>query len=305
MAFRGRLSHGLRMLPGFPGAGTASAHASSAPRPGSDAWTVAVLAAADRLAEAARTSQPGAPVRDLIGGDDIGTAYAVQREVVGRRVAAGAVVVGRKIGLTSAAVQRQLDVHEPDFGVLLDDMDVSGRDVVPYRLLLQPRAEAEIAFVLARDLPADPDAVDRAVVEAAVEFAVGAIEIVDSRVADWDIHIADTVADNASGGLYVLGDIRLGLDEVVPREVEMTLSVDGEVVSSGRGTACLGDPVDALLWLARTAAAYGDPLRAGQVVLSGALGPIARVPPGAEVRAEMSSLGPVAVRFSSASATTP
>jgi 2-keto-4-pentenoate hydratase len=266
------------------------------PAAGSAAGHTAVAAAARRLSIAAATGTPCAPVRDLLGSDDVDLAYAVQRLLTGERLAAGARVTGRKIGLTSPAVQHQLGVDRPDSGVLFADMDVSATDPVPSGRLLQPKAEAEIAFVLGADL--DAGNLDVAAVRAAVDHAVAALEIVDSRVAGWDITIVDTVADNASSGLYVLGDRRLSLDDVEPAEVSMRLYADGELASEGTGAACLGDPLNALLWLARTARDHGDPLRAGQVVLSGALGPMVPAPPGARIRAEISSLGSVRATFS-------
>ncbi|MGW5657346.1 2-keto-4-pentenoate hydratase [Streptomyces humi] len=257
----------------------------------------AVAEAATRLTEAARGHRPCAPVRDLLGPTDISLAYAVQRRVIGERIAAGARVVGRKIGLTSESVQRQVGVDRPDFGVLLDDMDVSALPSVPSGRLLQPRVEAEIAFVLAADLDTDDLDLDR--VRSAVGYAVAALEIVDSRVTGWDIAITDTVADNASSGLFVLGRQRVGPGEFTPRDVTMRLYADGELASQGNGAACLGDPLAALLWLARTAREFGDPLRAGQVVLSGALGPLVPTPPGITVRAEMTGgLGSVTATFS-------
>ncbi|MFI6585980.1 2-keto-4-pentenoate hydratase [Embleya sp. NPDC050493] len=255
----------------------------------------AVRAAAERLLAAAETGRPCAPVRDLIGPDDLAAAYAVQRRVVDDRLARGARVVGRKIGLTSAAVQRQLGVDQPDFGVLFDDMGYAVGDVVPYRAVLQPRVEAEIAFVLGADLADGP--LDRAHVHDAIDHAVAALEICGSRVADWDIRFADTVADNASSGAYVLGTVRKSLGELVPREVAMTMTIGGDVVSTGTGTACLGDPVEAVAWLARQARDLGDPLRAGQLVLSGALGPMRPVVPGDTVRADITGLGTVAIDF--------
>ena len=256
----------------------------------------AVAEAAVRLTRAGRDHKPCAPVRDLLGATDISLAYAVQQRIIGDRIAAGARVVGRKIGLTSESVQRQVGVDRPDFGVLLDDMDVTGLPAVPSDRLLQPRVEAEIAFVLAEDLDEDELDVDR--VRAAVGYAVAALEIVDSRVADWDIAITDTVADNASSGLFVLGQQRIGPYEFTPRDVTMRLYAHDELASAGDGAACLGDPLAALLWLARTAREFGDPLRAGQVVLSGALGPLVPTPPGITVRAELSGLGSVTATFS-------
>ncbi|MEU9345270.1 fumarylacetoacetate hydrolase family protein [Streptomyces sp. NPDC048278] len=256
----------------------------------------AIGAAAERLLAATAERRPCAPVRDLLGPVDVDGAYQVQRRLVDVRLAEGAVVSGRKIGLTSPAVQRQLGVDQPDFGVLFADMDVSAHAEVPMSRLLQPKAEAEIAFVLAADL--DGDDLSPADVRAAVAFAAPALEIVDSRIAGWDITLTDTVADNASSGLYVLGEARLSLDAFEPRAATMRMYLDDVLVSEGNGAACLGDPLNALLWLARTARAYGEPLRAGQVVLSGALGPMAAVTPGVTVRAEISALGTVSATFS-------
>lgn len=256
----------------------------------------AIRIAAERLLAAADKRDPCAPVRDVLGAVDVDGAYQVQRRLTELRIAEGAVVSGRKIGLTSPAVQRQLGVDQPDFGVLFADMDVSGRAEVPMSRLLQPKAEAEIAFVLATDL--DGDDIGPADVRASVAYATPALEIVDSRIADWDISITDTVADNASSGLYVLGESRLPLKAFEPRAATMRMYADDTLVSEGNGAACLGDPLNALLWLARTARAYGEPLRAGQVVLSGALGPMVSVCPGTTVFAEISNLGTVSATFS-------
>jgi 2-keto-4-pentenoate hydratase len=253
--------------------------------------------AARRLLDAARSATPCPPVRDLIGADDIAAAYAVQRELTCRREQAGARIVGHKIGLTSAAVQRQLGVDQPDFGVLFDDMDVSSLDPVPIGGLLQPRIEAEVAFLLRADLTGE---ISPAGVRAAVGVMAPALEIVDSRIAGWDISIADTIADNASSGLFVLGPERVRLDALDPVEIQMELAVDGAVVSKGSGAACLGDPLAALAWLAGAARDLDDPLRAGQVVLSGALGPMVPVLPGMRVTATLSGLGTVSTRFGDA-----
>jgi 2-keto-4-pentenoate hydratase len=256
---------------------------------------------ADRLTDAATRREPCRPVRDLIRSGDVELAYAVQRTLTDRRVHAGAAVTGRKIGLTSKAVQQQLGVHEPDFGVLFDDMAVDESTPVPSELLLQPKAEAEIAFVLSSDLADGEVSLER--VRAAIGYAAVSLEIVDSRIARWDITYVDTVADNASSGLYVLGSQQLTLDEFEPSEVAMTMRLDGEVSSTGTGAACLGDPLNAVAWLARTALRFGDPLLAGQVILSGALGPMIAVGPGSQVHAEITgkngdSLGSVSATFS-------
>ncbi|OHV25693.1 2-keto-4-pentenoate hydratase [Parafrankia soli] len=252
--------------------------------------------AAARLAQAARTGIPCAPVRDLIGADDIDLAYAVQRQLTQQRLGEGGRIVGRKIGLTSPAVQAQLGVDRPDFGVLFADMDVSARSAIPSGRLLQPKTEAEVAFVLRADLAGGP--LDDTQVRGAVAYAVAALEIVDSRIAGWDITFGDTVADNASSGLFVLGDTRLTLDRFAPVDVPMTMQLNGEIVSRGSGAACLGDPLRALAWLARTARDLGDSLRAGDVVLSGALGPMIPTPPGSVVVADLGPLGSVSATFS-------
>jgi 2-keto-4-pentenoate hydratase len=257
-------------------------------------------AAVARLATAQETRVPCPAVRDLIGTDDLAAAYAVQQGLVRRRLDAGATVVGRKIGATSEAVQTQLGVDQPDFGYLLHDMDVSaGLDGGPVsmRTLVQPRVEAEVAFVLSRDVGTDDEEITLESVRDAVDVAVPALEIVDSRIEDWDIGFTDTVADNASSGLFVVGRDGRHLGEVEPREVTMELSINGEVRSSGNGAACLGDPLEALRWLAVQAQRFGDPLRAGQVVLSGALGPFVPFDAGDRVEATISGFAPLVVEF--------
>lgn len=260
--------------------------------------THAVLAAADRLERASSSGIACEPVADLIGPSDIAGAYAVQQVVTERRIAAGARLVGRKIGLTSAAVQRQIGVDRPDFGVLFEDMHYDDGQTIPFDRLLQPKAEGEIAFRLGRDLddPAlvsGPDAV-----RSAIDAALPAVEIVDSRIASWRIGITDTVADNASSGVYVLGTNATPLTGFRPVDATMTMRRNGTVVSEGTGRDCLGDPVEALLWLARTALEIGSPLRAGDLVLSGALGPMVDVHPGDVIEVAIEPLGTLTARFS-------
>jgi 2-keto-4-pentenoate hydratase len=267
----------------------------------------AVTAAVERLSQAQATRVPCAPVRDLIGTDDLPTAYSVQQGLVQARLAAGATVVGRKIGATSEAVQNQLGVDQPDFGYLLDEMDVSdaardGGGAISMRSLLQPRVEAEVAFRLGLDIDVPEDQITLEYVRAAVDVAMPALEIVDSRIADWNIKFTDTVADCASSALFVVGtDARPlsapGVDGCEPVEVEMSLTINGEVRSSGNGAACLGDPLEALRWLAVQAARFGDPLRAGHLILSGALGPFVPFAPGDLVEASVSGFDTLSVRF--------
>ena len=267
----------------------------------SSTTTDAASAAAEQLLAAARTATPCPPVRTLLPDNTVATGYAVQSLLTRAALEAGRTVTGRKIGLTSPAVQAQLGVDQPDFGVLFDDMACGQDTPVEITRLLQPRIEAEIAFVLGADL--DRDDIDERTARAAVAQVVPALEIVDSRVAGWDITIVDTVADNASSGLYVLGDDRHVLGDTDLREVTMTLTgAGGEVLSSGTGAACLGDPVTALVWLARTSREYGHPLRAGEVVLSGALGPMTPVAPGDAFTAVLSGLGEVRASFTGGAA---
>lgn len=258
--------------------------------------SAAVEAAADRLIAAAQSGRPCAPVRDLIGAYDITTAYAVQARVNAATVAAGATVVGRKIGLTSPAVQQQFGIDQPDLGVLFDDMAHLGGDTVAIDRFLQPKAEAEIGFVLATDLVDGELDLDQ--IRGSIAYAVAAIEICDSRIADWDIRFGDTVADNASSGGYVLGPTRMSLSDFEPVAVKMQMRVTGQEDSTGTGAACLGDPLLAVQWLARQARELGDPLRAGQLVLSGALGPMRPITPGATITVSMTGLGAVTCSFS-------
>ena len=250
--------------------------------------------AADRLLVAEATSQQCEPVRDILGDNNIGAAYAVQNLITADSLSRGRLIVGHKIGLTSPAVQRQLGVDQPDSGVLFADMQVADGGTVAAGRLLQPKVEAEIAFILSADL--DDDLSDETVRRAA-GVALPAIEIVDSRIRDWSIGIVDTVADNGSSALFVLGEPAVeaaGIDFV---SRTMTLTEDGATVSQGCGADCLGSPLIALQWLARTSRDNGAPLRAGHIVLSGALGPMVPVKPGSSYETTIDGIGSVAVTF--------
>lgn len=235
------------------------------------------------------------PLRDLLSATDAEGAYLVQAINTEFWRSQGRRVVGRKVGLTAKAVQRQLGVDQPDFGVLFEDMAIPDRGVLPRAAVIQPKAEAEVAFVLAADL--DDPATTVAQVADAVESAVAAIEIVDSRIAEWRITFADTVADNGSSAFFVLGGDRRPLAGLDLLTCGMILEVNGEIVSLGAGAACLGNPLEAAAWLARTLAARGEPLRAGEVVLSGALGPMVAIAPGDHARATIGGLGTVSFSF--------
>lgn len=258
--------------------------------------TSTIEEAADRLWKAATSGEPCAPVRDLIAADDIEGAYAVAQRNIARTLAErGWRLNGQKIGLTSPAVQRQLGVDRPDFGMLFAELAHASGEEVPVDDLLQPKVEAEVALVLRHDLDLKVHTI--ADVISAVDYLLPALEIVDSRIADWKITFVDTVADNASSGRYVLGTVPVRLDDLDLAGVEMTMDVNGEQVSSGNGAACLGNPLIAARWLADTMSQAGTPLRAGGVVLTGALGPMAAVAPGDEVTATISGVGSVNARF--------
>ena len=246
----------------------------------------------DELARRLRdayTSGAVAPLRDGLDPTDAAGAYAVQEINTRFWQAQGRRIVGRKAGLTAKAVQVQLGVDQPDFGALFDDMRVADGGTLDPAKCLQPKAEAEIAFVLGADLP-DPDTTAEQVA-AAVSAVHAAIEIVDSRIADWTITFADTVADNGSSAFFVLADEGqplAGLD-LIGAPMEMT--VNGTVASTGVGAAALGNPLEAAAWLAQTLAARGAPLKAGDVLLAGALGPMVALTAGDVVEAKIGGIG--------------
>lgn len=222
-------------------------------------------------------------------------AYAVQELNTELALKAGRRLSGRKVGLTSLAVQQQLGVDQPDFGMLFADMEVIDGGVIDCSRLIQPKAEGEIAFVLKRDLPA----ADTTLAEllSAIDYVLPALEIVDSAIENWKITLVDTVADNASSALYVLGKNPVQLSDLDLSLEGMTLVKNGEQASMGVGAACLGNPLDACLWLARTMARAGRPLRAGDVLLSGALGPMVPVVAGDRLHLRLTRLGEVSCRF--------
>jgi 2-keto-4-pentenoate hydratase len=251
---------------------------------------------ADELWEADRTAQPVAPLTDRHPDLVIDDAYAIQTINIDRRTGAGQRIVGRKVGLTSRPMQEMLGVDEPDFGVLTDEMIVEDGDLIPLSRLVQPRVEAELAFVMARDL-AGPG-VSTAVALDAIAGALPAVEIVDSRVADWKIKLVDTVADNASSGLLVVGGRMRPVADLDLRLLGVVVSRNGELLDTGAGAAALGNPARCVAWLANKLGAFGAGLKAGDVILPGAVHKMAPVTPGDVFRAEFAHLGAVTVRFS-------
>lgn len=252
---------------------------------------------ADRLWSARIENTPCPPVTELLPGISLEQAYGISRLCFDRRLAGGERAVGRKIGLTSRAVQAQLGVHEPDFGFLTDRMQIADGAVVPAGSLIQARAEGEVVWALARDLEGD---VTAAQVIEATDYVVACIEIVDSRVQDWKIKIQDTVADNASSALFVLGRERHRPAEIDLRMAGMKLTRNGEVESTGVGVACLDHPANAVAWLARKMTELDTPLKAGDLILSGAFGPVVPFKPGDAIEVEISGLGKVSCSYGQA-----
>lgn len=256
--------------------------------------TVSTEALAARL-RAAYSGPAIPPMRDGLAPTDAEGAYAVQAANTAFWRSEGRRVVGRKIGLTAKAVQAQLGVDRPDYGVLFADMAIENGGCLLASRVIAPKAEAEVALVLARDL--DQPALTAHDVMAATAYAIPAIEIVDSRIADWKITFADTVADNGSSAFFVLGDTPYALDGLDLLTCGMVLEINGEIVSLGAGAACLGHPLRATAWLASTLSQMGEPLRAGDLILSGALGPMAAIAPGDQVRATIGGMGSVGFTF--------
>lgn len=256
---------------------------------------------ADMLWQAQFSGLPCKALTEQSSEITIEEAYKIQEINVNRRInekglfEKKASLVGRKIGVTSPAVQEWLQVFEPDYGALLDDMWVGTHSKADITKLLQPRVEGEIAFVLKRDI--DGSAVTSAQVIAAIDFALPAIEIIDSRIKDWQFKIQDTIADNASCGMFVLGSQPMLLSQINLRNTKMELSKNGEVVSTGGGFACMNNPINAVVWLAKKLSEFGITLKAGEVILSGALGPVSPVIAGDSVVCQIGNVAEVAVNF--------
>jgi len=249
----------------------------------------------DELYTALTTRQVLEPLTNRHADITIEDAYHIQQRMIARRIEQGEKIVGKKIGVTSAAVMNLLGVRQPDFGYMLDGMIYNEGESIPMDSLIQPKAEGEIAFMMKKDLMGP--GVTGADVLAATEGVITCFEIVDSRIRDWKIKIQDTVSDNASCGVFVLGD-RL----VDPRQVDlstcgMVLEKNGEIACTGAGAATLGNPVNAMVWLTNTLGRLGIPLKAGEIVLSGSLGPMIPVKAGDNLRCTIGGIGGCSVRF--------
>lgn len=256
---------------------------------------LSIQVAASLLKTAAEKRQAIAPLRGRLVNSDVETAYAIQEANTQAWLGEGRRLVGRKIGLTSLAVQAQLGVDQPDFGVLFADMAVGDGEIISSDRLIQPKIEAEVALILGRDLTQERHTYADLI--RAVEYAVPAIEIVDSRIANWHINFVDTVADNASSGLFILGGQPVKLSDIDLTACAMEMKRGNEIVSRGNGRACLGSPLNATIWLADMMVRCGRPLQAGDIVLTGALGPMVAVKPGEGFDVAIEGLGTVSAQF--------
>ncbi len=247
------------------------------------------------LAEAERSRVPIAPLTQRHVGLDVVDAYEIQLINIRQRVAEGALVVGHKVGLSSQAMQKMMNVDEPDYGHLLDEMAVHEDKPVTAANYLFPRVEVEVGFILADDLPGAGCTEDD-VLAATAAFAPS-IELIDTRIKDWKIKLCDTIADNASSAGWVLGAARVSPKDVDIRDIDAVLTNNGEVVAKGRSDAVLGNPVTAVAWLARKVEGFGVRLKAGDIVLPGSCTRAIDARPGSNFVADFTGLGSVRLSF--------
>ncbi|WP_046302225.1 2-keto-4-pentenoate hydratase [Mycobacterium sp. UM_Kg27] len=250
---------------------------------------------AAELAQAERSRVPISPLTAAQPGIDVVDAYEIQLINIRQRIAEGARVVGHKVGLSSEAMQQMMGVDEPDYGHLLNEMQVFEDSPVKASNYLYPRIEVEVAFILAADLPG-ADCTEEDVLAATEAFAP-AIELIDSRITDWKIKLCDTIADNASSAGFVLGKQRVKPGDIDIKNIDASLTKNGEVVAQGRSDAVLGNPVTAVAWLARKVESFGVRLKAGDIVLPGTATRAIDVHAGDDCVAEFSGLGSVRLVF--------
>jgi 2-keto-4-pentenoate hydratase len=250
---------------------------------------------AAQLIEAEQTRVGMDPLTTVDPEISIDEAYYIQLQNIKKKLVEGQKIVGKKIGLTSVAVQKMLGVDEPDYGHLLDSMVVENGGTIDIKTMLQPKIEGEIAFILKKDLKG-PNVTVLDVLQA-TDYVVPALEIVDSRVQDWKIKLQDTVADNASSGLVVLGGKPTKIEDIDLELIGMVLMQNGEVANTGVGAAALGNPASCVAWLANRLADYDITLKAGEVILSGALSSMVVARPGDNFTARFAHLGQVSVNF--------
>ncbi|MGV0626257.1 2-keto-4-pentenoate hydratase [Mycolicibacter minnesotensis] len=250
---------------------------------------------AAELAQAERSRNPISPLTAAQPDIDVVDAYEIQLINIRQRIAEGARVVGHKVGLSSEAMQKMMGVDEPDYGHLLNEMQVFEDKPVKASNYLYPRVEVEVAFILAQDLPG-ADCTEEDVLAATEAFAP-AIELIDSRISDWKIKLCDTIADNASSAGFVLGKQRVKPGDIDIKNIDASLTKNGQVVAEGRSDAVLGNPVTAVAWLARKVESFGVRLKAGDVVLPGTATRAIDVHAGDDCVADFSGLGSVRLVF--------
>lgn len=254
-----------------------------------------IEAAADDLQRALVSAQPTTRLLNRLPGLDVDSAYEIQLWNVRRALASGKKISGKKIGLTSKAMQEMFNVDTPDYGHLFSDMEVTGGRIERAKMI-QPKVEAEIAFVLSHDLDMPGEIGVQDVLDS-TEYVIAALEIVDTRMGDWKIALVDTVSDNASSGMYVLGSVRKKISEINLKNETMDLYKNGQKMNSGVGTDVLGDPAFCVAWLANKMRNYGTLLKKGEVILSGALSAAIAAEKGDTFKAVYSNLGQVEVAF--------
>ncbi|MFE4896001.1 2-keto-4-pentenoate hydratase [Peribacillus butanolivorans] len=250
---------------------------------------------ADILIEAERSKQPLDPLTQQYPELSVTDAYQIQIKVMEKKRTEGRWVIGKKVGLTSVAMQKMLGVNEPDYGHLLDDMEVKDGEKVKIIDMISPKVEAEIGFILGQDL-VGPN-VTYLDVLMATKYVVPTIEIIDSRITDWKIQLIDTVADNGSSAKVVVGNKRSTIDGLDLRSVGMALYNNEELVATGSGAAALGHPAQAIAWLANKLHEFGIQLKAGELILPGALSGALTVKQGDTISAHFGPLGSVSVAF--------
>ncbi|MGV2939173.1 2-keto-4-pentenoate hydratase [Mesobacillus sp. LC4] len=250
---------------------------------------------AETLIEAEKSKNPISPLAAQFEDLNVTDAYNIQLEVLKRKLEEGRTVIGKKVGLTSVAMQKMLGVDEPDYGHLLDDMKVSNGGTVKVSDFLSPKIEAEIGFVLGEDLKGP--SITFLDVLMATEYVVPTLEIIDSRIADWKIGLIDTVADNGSSAMVVVGEKMTTIDGIDLRSVGMTFFKNNEMVATGSGAAALGHPAHAIAWLANKLHEFGITLKAGELILPGALSAAIPVQEGDTVSAQFGPVGSVSVTF--------
>lgn len=234
-------------------------------------------------------------VQQLLTTDAEAEAYAIQAQNIQKQLQQNAIVTGKKIGLTNPKVQQKLGVDQPDFGVLLNHMDFSALAVIPTEQFIQPKIEVELAFAIHKKIEQPIQTIEE--MQQYISYVIPSFEIVDSRIQDWKIRFVDTVADNASSAAYVLSTERTAITEVDCATVKMTLTQNGELVSKGSGLECLGHPLNAAMWLANKMLSLGTPIQAGEIILSGALGPMVNVSAGDEFETQIDGFAPLKVKF--------